>query len=150
VQAQILHLLDDLQEEEDLAILFITHDMGVIKETTDRVNVMYAGEIVERAPVDRLFADPKHPYTKGLLASIPGRTATGDRLPTIEGEVPTPNESAEDCRFHPRCPAAFEACHQVHPDAVAVGDDHAAACLLHDDAFEATTGDVDVFGGSHR
>jgi peptide/nickel transport system ATP-binding protein len=149
VQAQILDLLDDLQREEDLAILFITHDMGVIEETTDRVNVMYAGEMVESAPVDELFANPKHPYTQGLLASIPGRTASGDRLPTIEGEVPTPKAPAEDCRFHPRCPAAFEDCEAVHPDAVPVGDDHEAACLLYDDEF-AQTPDGGYFGGDRQ
>jgi peptide/nickel transport system ATP-binding protein len=146
VQAQILQLLDDLQAAEDLAVLFITHDMGVIRETTDRVNVMYAGEIVERAPVDRLFADPKHPYTRGLLASIPGRTAAADRLPTIEGEVPTPNGSADDCRFHPRCPAAFEACELIHPEMRAVDDDHAAACLLYDDDYRPAPDDADLFG----
>jgi peptide/nickel transport system ATP-binding protein len=147
VQAQILHLLADLQEAEDLAVLFITHDMGVIRETTDRVNVMYAGEIVERAPVDRLFADPKHPYTRGLLASIPGRTAAEDRLPTVEGEVPTPGAPAEDCRFHPRCPAAFDACEREHPDATAVGEDHSAACLLYDDDHGPGADDADIFGG---
>jgi peptide/nickel transport system ATP-binding protein len=150
VQAQILDLLADLQREEDLAILFITHDMGVIEETTDRVNVMYAGEVVERAPVDELFEDPKHPYTRGLLASIPGRTAKGDRLPTIEGEVPTPNAPADDCRFHPRCPAAFEACANVHPDAESVGDDHEAACLLYDDEFDERPADAEFFGGESR
>jgi len=133
IQAQILELLDDLQAEEDLAILFITHDMGVIEETADRVNVMYAGEIVESAPVGELFDSPKHPYTQGLLASIPGRTAKGERLPTIEGEVPTPTEPPTDCRFHPRCPERFEPCDAVHPDAVEVGEDHTAACLLYED-----------------
>ena len=147
VQAQLLDLLDDLQATEDLAILFITHDMGVIEETTDRVNVMYAGEIVESAPVEELFANPKHPYTKGLLASIPGRTATGDRLPTIEGEVPTPSAPAEHCRFAPRCPAAFDSCEAVHPEAVAVGEDHEAACLLYDDEFGETADGADLFGG---
>ena len=150
VQAQILDLLDDLQETEDLAILFITHDMGVIEETTDRVNVMYAGEIVESAPVEELFANPKHPYTKGLLASIPGRTATGDRLPTIEGEVPTPSAPAEHCRFAPRCPAAFDGCENVHPEAVAVGEDHEAACLLYDDEFGETADGADLFGGDRE
>ena len=147
VQAQLLDLLDDLQATEDLAILFITHDMGVIEETTDRVNVMYAGEIVESAPVEELFANPKHPYTKGLLASIPGRTATGDRLPTIEGEVPTPSAPAEHCRFAPRCPAAFDGCEAIHPEAVAVGEDHEAACLLYDDEFGETADAADLFGG---
>jgi peptide/nickel transport system ATP-binding protein len=134
IQAQILELLAELQREEDLGILFITHDMGVIEEVADRVNVMYAGEIVETAPVDRLFDEPQHPYTRGLLASIPGRTADGDQLPTIGGEVPTPTAEPQECRFAPRCPAAFDACERVHPEPVDVAGEsettHTAACLL--------------------
>jgi peptide/nickel transport system ATP-binding protein len=130
IQAQILDLLADIQEERDLAIMFITHDMGVIAEITDRVNVMYAGEIVESAPVEDVFGSPKHPYTRGLLESIPGR-ADGDQLATIEGDVPTPNEPASFCRFAPRCPKAFEECETVHPERVEVGEDHEAACLLY-------------------
>jgi len=141
IQAQILDLLEELQREGDLGILFITHDMGVIEETCDRVNVMYAGEIVERAPVDELFANPKHPYTRGLLESVPALSAGEDRLPTVEGEVPTPTGAATDCRFAPRCPEAFEACRRVHPDDVPVGGrDHTAACLLYDDDHAETAG----------
>jgi len=133
IQAQILELLEEIQEERDIGIMFITHDMGVIANITDRVNVMYAGEIVETASVEELFAQPKHPYTKGLLESIPG-TQTGERLRTIEGNVPTPNEPATYCRFAPRCPKAFDECDQVHPVPVEVNaeaDDHTAACLLY-------------------
>ncbi|WP_435064941.1 ABC transporter ATP-binding protein [Halobaculum sp. EA56] len=136
IQAQILELLDDLQREEDLAILFITHDMGVIEETADRVNVMYAGEIVESAPVGTLFDAPAHPYTRGLLGSIPGRTAKGDRLPTIEGEVPTPTSEPTSCRFADRCPEAFDACERVHPEPIRVAPDHTAACLLHEEGYD--------------
>jgi peptide/nickel transport system ATP-binding protein len=134
IQAQILELLDDLQDERDLSIMFITHDMGVIAEVADRVNVMYAGEIVESAPVEALFGDPKHPYTRGLLESIPGRDQVGDRLRTIEGDVPTPNEEPTYCRFAPRCPEAFAECERVHPAGVQVAEteaDHTAACLLY-------------------
>jgi peptide/nickel transport system ATP-binding protein len=134
IQAQILELLDDLQRERDLAIMFITHDMGVIAETSDRVNVMYAGEVIESAPVEALFDHPKHPYTQGLLESIPGRNPDGDRFRTIEGEVPTPTERATNCRFAPRCPEAFDDCWSVHPVPVDVGrdqTDHTAACLLY-------------------
>jgi peptide/nickel transport system ATP-binding protein len=134
IQAQILDLLDELQDERDLSIMFITHDMGVIAEVTDRVNVMYAGEVVERADAESLFGNPKHPYTQGLLRSIPG-TQAGDRLETIPGNVPTPNAPATDCRFAPRCPKAFEECEQVHPSPVDVEtdaeNDHVAACLLY-------------------
>ncbi|WP_435177487.1 ABC transporter ATP-binding protein [Halorussus sp. AFM4] len=134
IQAQILELLDELQEERDLAIMFITHDMGVIAEVSDRVNVMYAGEIVESAPVEELFENPRHPYTRGLLQSIPGNQPGAERLQTIEGDVPTPNEPASYCRFEPRCPEAFEDCTRVHPASVEVNDDaedHTAACLLY-------------------
>ncbi len=131
IQAQILDLLDGLQHEQDLGILFITHDMGVIEETADRVNVMYAGEIVERAPVDTLFASPAHPYTRGLLASLPGR-AVEDRLPTIDGEVPTPTGPATDCRFAPRCPHATAEC-ETPPPTVSVGPDHEVDCVVYDD-----------------
>jgi peptide/nickel transport system ATP-binding protein len=134
IQAQILELLGDIQEERGLSIVFITHDMGVIAEIADRVNVMYAGEIVETAAAPELFGDPKHPYTRGLLESIPGRHPDDDRLRTIEGDVPTPNEPPTDCRFAPRCPEAFAECETVHPVSVAVNDDagdHTAACLLY-------------------
>ncbi|KPN31609.1 putative ABC transporter ATP-binding protein [Halolamina pelagica] len=135
IQAQILELLAELQEEHGLAILFITHDMGVIAEVCDRVAVMYAGEVVEQAPVVELFENPRHPYTRGLLRSIPSTQRGAERLETIEGEVPTPNAPATDCRFAPRCPEAFDACREVHPEAVPVAtegvDDHTAACLLY-------------------
>ncbi|MFB6193965.1 MAG: ABC transporter ATP-binding protein [Halobaculum sp.] len=136
IQAQILELLGKLQREENLGILFITHDMGVIEEIADRVNVMYAGEIVERAETANLFEDPHHPYTQGLLASIPGRNESGEQLPTIGGEVPTPTSEPDRCRFAPRCPAAFSECETIHPDHRTVGSDHTAACLLYDDRFE--------------
>ena len=133
IQAQILELLQQLQRERNLAMMFITHDMGVIAEIADRVNVMYAGQIIEHADVQTIFDEPKHPYTRGLLESIPGRNPDADRLPTIEGDVPTPTEPAQDCRFAPRCGEAFDACHRVAPQAVAVGEGehHTASCLLY-------------------
>jgi peptide/nickel transport system ATP-binding protein len=142
IQAQILELLRRLQRERGLSIVFITHDMGVIAQIADAVAVMYAGEIVERAPIQELFERPQHPYTRGLLESIPGLTGEVDRLPTIEGSVPTPNEEATYCRYAPRCPKAFEECDAVHPEHVPVGDrspegngtdpsDHTVACLLY-------------------
>jgi peptide/nickel transport system ATP-binding protein len=133
IQAQILDVLGDLQREADLSILFITHDMGVISEVADRVNVMYAGEVVERAPADRLFSDPAHPYTRGLLASIPSVRDSDDQLLTVEGEVPTSNEAPTSCRFASRCPKAFDECTQVHPDRIDLGGGQSAACLLFDD-----------------
>ena len=141
IQAQILELLDDLQEREDLAILFITHDMGVIEETADRVNVIYAGEIVERAPTAELFERPEHPYTRALLESVPGRSDADETLPTIDGEVPTPTGPADSCRFAPRCPAAEEACTTTHPEQMPVGGspDHTAACLIQDSSQPEVT-----------
>ncbi|GGL47239.1 ABC transporter ATP-binding protein [Halocalculus aciditolerans] len=137
IQAQILELLEDLQDERDLGIMFITHDMGVIAEIADRVNVMYAGEVVERAPVVELFDAPKHPYTEGLLSSIPGRNPGAERLSTIEGDVETPNSPATSCRFAARCPKAFAECEAVHPASVSVTEDsaveHTARCLLYPD-----------------
>lgn len=120
IQAQILELLAELQDTEDLGILLITHDMGVIEDATNRVNVIYAGEIVERAPTDTLFAKPAHPYTQALLDSIPGRTSPEVELPTIEGEVPTPTGPATQCRFAPRCPDAFSACNTTVPSHISV------------------------------
>ena len=142
IQAQILELLKDLQEDRNLSIMFITHDMGVIASIADRVNVMYAGEIIESAPVDHIYESPKHPYTQGLLESIPGRHPDENRLRTIEGDVPTPNEEATNCRFAPRCPEAFDACSEVHPEHVQISesDEHTAACLLYpEDVNEADT-----------
>ena len=133
IQAQILDLIAEIQETRDVAVMFITHDMGVIADVSDRVNVMYAGEVVESAPVEPLFADPKHPYTNGLLESIPGGQV-GGKLTTIEGSVPTPNEEPTYCRFAPRCPKAFDECEAVHPEPVPIDgdtDDHTAACLLY-------------------
>jgi peptide/nickel transport system ATP-binding protein len=145
IQAQILELLENIQEERGLSIMFITHDMGVIADISDRVNVMYAGEVVETADVEDVFHDPKHPYTQGLLQSIPGQQE-GDRLLTIEGDVPTPNEDPTYCRFAPRCPEAFEDCEAVHPMQVGVAeedDDHVAACLLYpEDATQAEAIDL--------
>jgi peptide/nickel transport system ATP-binding protein len=140
IQAQILDLLKDIQEERGLSILFITHDMGVIAEIADRVNVLYAGQIVEKAPVEELFANPKHPYTRALIESIPGEKSRKEGLKTIEGEVPTPNAPADHCRFAPRCPKAFEECEQIPPQHVEVGthEDHTASCLLYPEEMTET------------
>ena len=114
IQAQILDLLRSLQQRMGLALLLITHDLGVVAEMADRVAVMYAGRIVEEAPVDDLFANPKHPYTRGLMASIPGG-APGTRLQAIQGTVPPLGELPPGCSFTPRCPNRFEPCPQAHP-----------------------------------
>ena len=112
IQAQILDLLSDLQQRLGMAILIITHDLGVIAEVADQVLVMYAGRIVESADVNDLFADPQHPYTIGLLGSIPRIDVDRERLATIEGTVPSPNNQPAGCRFAPRCPFADRRCRQ--------------------------------------
>ncbi len=114
IQAQILELLRSLQQKLGLALLLITHDLGVVAEMADRVAVMYAGRIVEEAPVDDLFANPKHPYTRGLMASIPGG-APGTRLQAIQGSVPPLGELPSGCSFTPRCPYRFEPCPKAFP-----------------------------------
>jgi peptide/nickel transport system ATP-binding protein len=114
IQAQILDLLRSLQQRMGLALLLITHDLGVVAEMADRVAVMYAGRIVEEAPVQTLFSDPKHPYTRGLMASIPGG-APGTRLRAIQGTVPPLGELPPGCSFTPRCPSRFEPCPKAFP-----------------------------------
>ncbi len=128
IQAQILDLLQDLQRRLGMAILIITHDLGVIAEVADEVLVMYAGKIVESAPVAALFADPQHPYTIGLLGSIPRIEIDRERLSTIEGTVPSPNNQPKGCRFAPRCPFADPRCHAEPPPLRGIGTDHRVAC----------------------
>ena len=134
IQAQILELLQQLQRERNLAMMFITHDMGVIAEIADRVNVMYAGQIVERAPVRDLYRRPRHPYSEGLLVSMPQiapRSAT--RLASIPGSPPMPWSQPPGCRFHPRCPYMTDACRESDPALVELDDDHASRCIRVDE-----------------
>src|SRR5262249_9119677 len=128
IQAQILDLMRMLREETGTAIILITHDLGVVAELADEVAVMYAGRIVESAPVAALFNEPQHPYTVGLLGSIPRLHFDQDRLPAIEGQVPNPLAPVPGCRFNPRCPFAIERCLREDPPMLSVGDRHGAAC----------------------
>ncbi len=129
IQAQILDLLRDLRERTGAAIMLITHDLGVVAELAHRVIVMYAGRIVEEAPVGLLFADPQHPYTLGLLGSIPRLGSDGDeRLTAIEGVVPNPYALPPGCRFSPRCPLADEKCRSEQPALREIVPGHRAAC----------------------
>jgi oligopeptide/dipeptide ABC transporter ATP-binding protein len=128
IQAQILDLMRVLREETGTAVMLITHDLGVIAEVADDVAVMYAGRVVERAPVAELFAMPQHPYTIGLLGSIPQLHLEQDRLAAIEGQVPTPSRPVAGCRFHPRCPFAIERCRAEDPPLMPMGPSHEAAC----------------------
>jgi oligopeptide/dipeptide ABC transporter ATP-binding protein len=121
IQAQVLDLLLSLRDELGLAVLLVTHDLGIVAEVADRALVMYAGEIVEEAPVGRLLSAPEHPYTKALLLSRPGEAEGAGRakLPAIGGTVPEPGAWPRGCRFAPRCPSAFERCAVEHPATVA-------------------------------
>jgi oligopeptide/dipeptide ABC transporter ATP-binding protein len=136
IQAQILGLLGRLKAERDLSILHITHDFGIVAQTADRVAVMYAGRIVEEAPVRELFRNPLHPYTRALLASVPGGSP-GSRLQAVEGTVPAPGQLPPGCAFAPRCPLRVEACEQEIPILVpvvptnTVGDGHRVRCVLY-------------------
>ncbi|MEI7711256.1 MAG: ABC transporter ATP-binding protein [Rhodospirillales bacterium] len=128
VQAQILDLLRSLQRESGMAIVLITHDLGVVAEMADDIAVMYAGRVVEHAPTAAIFDDPQHPYTLGLLGSIPRIEATTDRLLAIEGTVPPPFDPPPGCRFNPRCVFADPSCTEAVPPLRKIGPDHAVAC----------------------
>lgn len=135
VQAQILEVLDHLRATRGMAVLLITHDLGIVAGRADRVAVMYAGQIVEQAPTARLFASPSHPYTQGLFASVPRISGPVGRLTPIGGSVPPPTAWPEGCRFRPRCPKAFEKS-QVSPPLLPVGPDHEMRCWLAEDGRE--------------
>jgi peptide/nickel transport system ATP-binding protein len=130
IQAQILELLLDLQKKFGTSILMITHDLGVIAETAQRVVVMYAGEVVEEAPVQRLFTAPHHPYTQGLMAAMPQLASERERLNVIPGTVPPPDNWPAGCRFHDRCPFAWERTEHEHPPLYKVGEGHISRCHL--------------------
>ena len=131
IQAEILDLLQEMKEKFHLALMLITHDLGVVAGHADRVAVMYAGRIVEEAPMRQLFDSPKHPYTQGLLESIPGGTP-GQRLRAIEGTVPNLAALPPGCPFEPRCPHRFELCPTALPPAYDVGPGQRARCYLYD------------------
>ena len=150
IQAQILELMRVLREETGTAVILITHDLGVIAEVADEVAVMYAGRIVERAPVVALFAEPQHPYTIGLLGSIPQLHLEQDRLAAIEGQVPTPMRPVTGCRFHPRCPFAIERCRVEEPPLVAVGAAHEAACWRAPLPYDPLPGPLPQAGEGER
>jgi peptide/nickel transport system ATP-binding protein len=131
VQAQILSLLADLQAETGTAVLLITHDLGVVAENCDRVYVMYAGNVAESAAVDDLFDEPLHPYTRGLIGSIPSSEASRDRLVVIPGDVASPSLRLPGCRFAPRCPDVMPVCQGRAPQLMEARPEHRAACYLY-------------------
>tara|TARA_R110000851_G_scaffold91338_1_gene199476 strand:+ start:73 stop:1056 length:984 start_codon:yes stop_codon:yes gene_type:complete len=131
IQAQVLELMRTLVREEGVAMLLITHDLGVVAETCDRVHVMYCGRVIEQATTRALFAAPRHPYTRGLLECLPriDGAAVGGRLPTIPGTVPELSKLPPGCAFAPRCPRVQADCEQAPPPVRALQADHLAACL---------------------
>lgn len=130
LQLQILKLIQKLKVTFSMGILFISHDLGLVREISDRISVIYAGKIVESAPSERLFENPLHPYTRLLLLSIPDAARRGVRLKAIPGTVPDAEHIPSGCSFHPRCPLAEEGCRQEIPPVVEYGDGHKTACYL--------------------
>ena len=145
IQAQILELLKQLQAELGMAVLLITHDLGVVAETADHVAVMYAGQVVEYCNVRATFRATRHPYTAGLLASLPQLGAERERLRVIPGSVPDPVRFPAGCRFHPRCPIAAERCRTEMPVLRDVGGGHLARCFR---AEEIASGALDPVAGA--
>ena len=133
VQDQVLRLLRELKERIGMAMVLITHDLGVVAETVQNVLVMYAGRAVEYSDVSGLFNEPMHPYTKGLIASVPGLGKAGEKLGGIKGEPPSPLDLPGGCSFHPRCEHAREICRIHEPELVRVGDGRLCACHLYND-----------------
>lgn len=133
IQAQILELMKDLKQRFNTGIILITHDLGVIAEMADNVVVMYAGKIVEEAPVSELFESPKHPYTQGLLASIPVLGEVRDKLAVIPGSVPSLRNLPPGCRFAGRCPYVMDICRVEEPDLLRISENRTARCWLYDD-----------------
>jgi len=131
IQAQVLDLMRDIQQKFNMAIMFITHNLGVVAEMCQEVVVMYLGKVVEHAPVGPLYHDPKHPYTKGLLHSIPSLATRKKRLEPITGVVPDPLDAPPGCPFNPRCPHVMEVCAREMPPLREVTPGHEAACWLY-------------------
>jgi peptide/nickel transport system permease protein len=136
VQAEILALLRELRDRRGMAIVFVTHDWGVLADVCDRALVMYAGEIVEQAAVEDLYRSPRHPYTRSLLAANPHRAAVADTLPTIRGSVPSPAVWAAGCRFRPRCDLATDACAAGPIPLIPVGAGRQVRCIRHEEVVD--------------
>jgi len=135
IQAQILELMQSLKQDAGTSILMITHDLGIVAEMCDRVVVMYAGQIVEEANCDQLFHDPKHPYTAGLLKSLPSLESKRKRLYSIPGQVPDLHQMPKGCLFAPRCDQRKEICHQQKPDLYSLPENRSARCLIYDQVW---------------
>ncbi|WNC13840.1 ABC transporter ATP-binding protein [Brevibacillus brevis] len=132
IQAQMLGLMRDMRQETGMSVMLITHDLGVVAEMCDRVLVMYAGQVIEAADVRTLLRSPKHPYTMGLIRSVPHNARGEKRLYAIAGNVPSPGEWPAGCRFAPRCPEAMPICQQQNPELMKMTDGSACRCWLHE------------------
>ena len=128
IQAQILDLLVRLQQEFGMAILMITHNLGLVADVADWVYVMYAGRIVESGPTDKMLSRPAHPYTRGLLAAVPRLSGSKERIAGIQGSVPNPARLPAGCKFHPRCPKAQEQCRREEPGEISLSEEHSVRC----------------------
>ena len=132
IQAQVINLFMELRRELDLTLLFISHDLGVVRHISDRVVIMYLGRIVETAPADAIFATPRHPYTEALRAEIPRLDRRRRVFSTVKGEIPSPVNPPSGCHFHPRCPFAFDRCSVERPVLIPVAPEQTVACHLND------------------
>ena len=135
IEAQIIELIQQIQADTNMALMMITHDLNVIGEIADHVIVMYLGKVVESAPVDDIFDEPKHPYTQGLLNSLP-KIGRNLRLEPIVGSVPGPHERPKGCSFAPRCPFVMDKCHVHEPPTFTIGDNSSTACWLYEEKTE--------------
>lgn len=131
IRAQIMHILKDLKARRNMSIIFITHDLSLVSEIGDRAAVVYAGKVVETAPVTNIMNNPSHPYTSGLISCLPDISSGMKRLPSIPGNTPNPLDMPAGCPFHPRCSKAMEICRSVEPGLVHIADDHTVACHLY-------------------
>nr|AFV25666.1 dipeptide/oligopeptide transporter [Alkalihalobacillus alcalophilus ATCC 27647 = CGMCC 1.3604] len=141
IQAQILELMNSLKQEFNMSIIMITHDLGVVNEVADKVIVMYAGKVVEYSSVKSLFKEPLHPYTKGLIESIPKLDVEQKELPIIEGSVPNPNEMPKGCRFATRCPNAVKDCFSKLPPLISVNDNQEVSCWMYTENWNHMSGE---------
>lgn len=144
IQAQILELIKESQAQLNMSVMLITHDLGVVAETCDQVAVMYAGQVVEYSDVETLFEEPKHPYTAGLLKSLPRHDIKLDELTPIRGMVPSPFNMPAGCRFAPRCPFATELCVQKAPDLINLAEGQEIRCWIYSDEWDGKGG-VEIY-----
>jgi len=132
IRAQIVHMLHELKIRRNMSIIFITHDLSLVSEVGDRAAVVYAGKVIEIAPVEHILSKPAHPYTIGLISCLPDISADLKRLPSIRGNTPNPIDIPAGCPFHPRCPSVMDICHTVEPEMLTISSVQRAACHLYD------------------